>query len=116
MEGSPDRFLGMILHGYALETLVGRGALTTVYRTRALASLALLVTFLVVPEALSEQEHWRFRERFWLLVERIAALRHPNLLPLYGYGERHGHCYLLTPDLAGRPLFAALPARSGCSP
>jgi serine/threonine protein kinase len=117
MEGSRERFLGMVLHGHTLETLLGRGALTAVYRARATArGLPLLVTFLVLPETLSPQAHWQFRERFWQLAERTEALRHPNVLPLYGYGERHGQCYLLTPELPGTPLLASLHHRRGWSP
>jgi serine/threonine protein kinase len=117
MEGSVDRFLGMVLHGYTLETCLGRGTLTTVYRARTAAGgLPMLVTFLVLPETCSAQAHWQFRERFWQLAERIEALRHPNLLPLYGYGERHGQCYLLTPELPGVPLFASLHRRRSWPP
>jgi serine/threonine protein kinase len=113
--GSRDPFLGMVLQGQTIEMLVGRGALTTVYRTRATAAgFSLLVTFLVLPEMLSPQIQWQFRERFWHLVEQIASLRHPNLLPLYGYGERNGQCYLLTPDLPGRALLAS--QHAGWSP
>ncbi len=76
----------------------------------------MLVTIFLLPDLFSSWAQWQFRERFWQLAERIETLRHPNLLPLYGYGERNGLCYLLSPELSGEPLFASYPDQRGCSP
>jgi serine/threonine-protein kinase len=106
MKASQDPFLGLVLQGCTLERVLGRGPLTTVYAaSTGTKHPPLLATFLRVPTRFSSQEHWRFRERFWQLAQRIERLHHPGLLPLVGYGERNGLCYLLTPDLSGSTLF-----------
>lgn len=111
MNVSEDPFLGKTVRGYRLEVLLGRGAISAVYRARAekqWQTSSLIATIFTEPPTLSAQARQRFRERFMREAERLEALRHPNILPLYGYGELEGYYYLLTADVAGETLQAAL--------
>ena len=102
-----DPLHGEMVRGYHLEELLGKGLVTAVYRARTeeLWQLPeLIVTKILVPETLPDQARLRFQERFAEEAKRIVALRHPHLLPLYGYGNENGFPYLLTPDVEGEIL------------
>ena len=102
-----DPLHGEMVRGYHLEELLGKGLVTAVYRARTeeLWQLPeLIVTKILVPETLSDQAQLRFQERFSGEAKRIMALRHPHLLPLYGYGNENGFPYLLTPNVEGEIL------------
>lgn len=108
---STDPFLGMVIRGYSLEELLGRGSLTAVYRARTEELWQvpeLIITILLVPDTLSEQAHARFKTRFMREARRLALLRHHYLFPLYGYGEQEGLFYLLTPPVQGEALTKSL--------
>ncbi len=45
-----------------------------------------------------------FRARFAQAAERLAQLRHPNIVPLLDFGEAGGQVYLVTPHLEGAVL------------
>ena len=43
-------------------------------------------------------------ERFLREARRVAALEHPNILPIYDFGEQDGAPYLVTPMMTGCTL------------
>lgn len=102
MEAPHDPHLGRMIRGYCLESLIGRGTVTTLYKGRTeelWVPPELVFILLSLPEHFSENAEKRFRERFMRRARRIIHLRHGSLFPLFGYGEQDGDPYLLMPDI-----------------
>ena len=93
----PGRTLGR----YRLEELLGRGGMAEVYRAtdeklgRTVAVKVILAVHARDP---------RFLERFLREARLVAALDHPNILPVYDYGDAEGVPYLVMPFLPGGTL------------
>src|SRR5260370_38648544 len=45
-----------------------------------------------------------FLERFRRETDAAASLEHPNIMPVYEYGEREGSAYLVMPYVSGGRL------------
>src|SRR5947209_244925 len=60
------------------------------------------VALKVLPEYLSHDAE--FSARFRAEARNIARLRHPNILPVYGYGEENGLSYLVMELVEGGTL------------
>jgi serine/threonine protein kinase len=104
-EKRPDALVGEKIRGYRLEHLLAVGSATAVYdartRERWLDPHVMIATVLV-PEGFPARV--AFMERWSQLGARLAALRHPSLFPLYGYGEHDTIPYLLLPMTSGETL------------
>ena len=73
----------------------------TVYRgvnkdTGEPAAVKVLSSLLAADEA--------FRDRFDAEIETLRALKHPNIVQLYGYGEEDGHVFFATELVEGTSL------------
>lgn len=111
--------LGNIIDGYRLEELLGRGSITAVYHARAqqlCLVTELTVTVISLPESFSPQMRTRFLQRFQHITARMAKVRHPLLLALYGFGEYNGSPYLFTPDTRGETLKSYMLQSGHCTP
>ena len=86
-----DLAAGSRLLDYRLETVVGRGGMSVVYRAEDLRLRRKVAIKLVAPE-LAEDE--RFRERFVRESELAASIDHPNVIPIYEAGEVEGRLYI----------------------
>lgn len=74
---------GSVFAGYTIVSRLGRGGMATVYLARE-PGLDRLVALKVLPEQLVDDA--RFAARFEQEARVIAALDHPNIVPLYRYG------------------------------
>ena len=72
---------------YSLERELGRGGMGVVYLARDV-QLDRHVAIKVLPPALAS--HADLREAFLREAQTAAALTHPNIVPVYGAGERGG--------------------------
>ena len=86
---------------YQIENPIGRGGMGTVYRgvngdTGEPAAVKVLSSLLAADEA--------FRERFNAEIETLRALKHPNIVQLYGYGEQDGHVFFAMELVEGTSL------------
>jgi serine/threonine-protein kinase len=81
--------LNTYLGQYQLQELVRRGGMATVYKGYQ-ASLDRYVAVKV----LSDNADPQFAARFKREAQAIAQLQHPNILPVYDYGEQDGVLYL----------------------
>jgi serine/threonine-protein kinase len=85
---------GQMLGGYMLGTLLGAGGMAEVYRAfdpgldREVA-----VKVLPAPRAADAGYVARFREE----ARRVAALKHPHIVPIYAFGEERGLLYHVMP-------------------
>jgi serine/threonine protein kinase len=81
----------MIIGGYRVDALIGRGGMGVVYRATDLSLGRPAALKLTVP-GLADDE--RFRRRF-LAESRIAAsLDHASVVPIYDAGEEDGRLFL----------------------
>ncbi len=98
IEEQAGRRIGQTLGGYRLDALLGVGGMAEVYRAHELAlgrDVAVKVLRASVaedPEALDG-----FRDE----ARRVAALTHPNITPIYHFGEADGVAYIVMPVMWG---------------
>ncbi|HEY7832956.1 MAG TPA: protein kinase [Ktedonobacterales bacterium] len=94
--GQPGGLIGRTLGGYRLVGLLGVGGMAEVYRGQD-ARQKREVAVKVLPPALARDASYvaRFRKE----AERTATFTHPNVVPVYAYGEEDGLLYLVMPLL-----------------
>ena len=104
-ELEPERLQKALGPNFELGRLIGRGGYAEVFAVRDLRlkrELALKVLrpdLIVTPSILA-----RFRRE----AEAVAALAHPNIVPVYDVGEAEGVCYILMPLIRGESLKSVL--------
>lgn len=76
--------VGTRLDKYEIQEVIGRGGMATVYRAYQ-ESLNRHVAVKVLAGQLAHDED--FRQRFEREAKAVAQLNHPNILPVYDYGE-----------------------------
>lgn len=90
---------GARLGQYVIMEQIGQGGMATIYRARQ-ESLGRDVAIKVLPTYLAADPE--FLARFRREATAIARLQHPNILPVYDFGEQDGQTYivmLLAPSL-----------------
>jgi predicted Ser/Thr protein kinase len=103
---------GETFGAYAIEALLGRGGMGTVYlatHTRLGRKVALKT---IAPELAHDDA---FRTRFLRESQAAASLDHPNVIPIYDADEVDGVLYIAMRYVSGPSLQALLRARGGLS-
>src|SRR6266550_9276908 len=93
--------IGGQLGNYLIESVLGRGGMSVVYRavhTRLGTPVALKV---LSPELSSDDA---FRERFLREAKMAAAIDHPNVIPIYDTGLHEDSLYIVMRHVAGGDL------------
>ena len=90
---------------YELTHLIARGGMAQVYRARA-RQLARPVALKVLFPELSVDR--AFVERFRREAQAAANLSHPNIVPVFDWGEDSGSYFIVMEFVDGRPLSAVL--------
>ncbi len=96
-----DRLQRALGEGFALKGRLGRGGFALVYEAvdeRLKRRLAVKVLRAELDEAPGA------RERFRREAEAVAALRHPNIIPIYSVGEGEGLAFIVMPLIDGGSL------------
>jgi serine/threonine-protein kinase len=97
---------------YELKGLIGRGGFAEVFQVRDMWLKRDLALKALRPDlTVSETLLARFRRE----AEAVAALRHPNIVPIYDIGEAEGIMYILMPLIKGESLKSLL-VRDGRRP
>jgi serine/threonine protein kinase len=110
-----DQLVGQIVSGCRVEQLLSHGRLSALYRAYHMElNRSVAVTLLLLSQVLPSQEHERVRMRFLRQAPRLVEVRHPYLLPMYGYGVWEGFPYLITAYRTEESL-ASLLAQQGTS-
>src|SRR2546428_8355861 len=97
----------MILEGgaelgrYLLVNRAGAGGMAEVWKALD-QSLCRHVALKVISEALAEDRS--FVQRFFREARLTAQLEHPNILPIYDFGQVGSHIYIVMPLLTGGTL------------
>jgi serine/threonine protein kinase len=94
--------------GYRIEDAIGRGGMGVVYRAREQALNRPVAIKLLNDASASDPE---LRHRFEREARLMAALDHPNVIPVYAAGEQDGHLYLVMRYVDGTDLQHQLRSR-----
>ncbi len=98
-------WVGRTIGGYQIVEEIGRGGMAVVCRAYQ-PQLERWVAIKILRAAKSGGEE--FLARFRREAKAIAALRHPNILTVYDYGEQEGIAYIVMEYVAGGTLKAHL--------
>jgi len=104
--------IGAEFGGYRLESLIGHGGMSIVYRAQHLSLERTVALKLLAPQ-LSDDE--AFRERFLRESRLAASLDHPNVIPIYEAGEEDGVFFIAMRFVEGLDLKTVL-KREGSLP
>jgi len=86
---------------YEVQLLLGRGGMGVVYKARHLKlSRNVALKMLLTGAYASPQEHHRFVRE----AESVAALRHPNIVQIYEFGDVDGHPFYTMEYIDGGSL------------
>lgn len=118
-----EKVVGATIDGYRIGALIESsdlGAVFTAYRDGSAEPVR--IRFLPIPVDIPPKQIASYLLRFEQQAQELARLRHPNLVPVLGYGTYEGLPYLITPDNQGRSLSielaqhgaAELPAIADC--
>ena len=100
-----DPFLNRNIEEYKVEALLGAGGMARVYRgmdTRLKRYVAIKVI------DFSHQHDPTYINRFEREAQMVAQLSHPNIVPLYRYGEIDGFLYMVMQYIDGSDLHTVL--------
>ena len=97
--------IGAEFGGYRLESLIGHGGMSIVYRAQHLSLERTVALKLLAPQ-LSEDE--AFRERFLRESRMAAGLDHPNVIPIFEAGEEEGVFFIAMRYVDGLDLKTVL--------
>ncbi len=100
-----EALIGTVLGTSTLQQLIGQGGMGAVYlaqQSRPRRQVAVKV--LMPATALKPHQLTAFLERFRRETDAAASLEHPNIMPVYEYGERGGLAYLVMPHISGGTL------------
>ena len=93
-----ESLVGMQLGPYELLAPLGQGGMATVYRARQPA-LNRTVAVKVLPR--SRLPDLTMPARFRREAQLAASLMHPNIVPVYDFGEWEGYLYIVMALVAG---------------
>jgi serine/threonine-protein kinase len=104
---------GSTFAGYEVESVVGAGGIGILYRARQVRLDRPVALKLVEPEAARDPV---VRERLRREARTVAALDHPNVVPLYEAGEEGGTVYVVTRWVEGTELGALIMGEGPLAP
>jgi serine/threonine-protein kinase len=92
---------GTVLAGFRVESILGEGAMGTVFLAEETATGRRIALKLLTPELARDD---RFRRRFSRETELAASLDHPHVVPTFASGEEGGTLYLAMAYVEGSDL------------
>jgi serine/threonine protein kinase len=104
-----DLVIGGQLGNYLIESVIGRGGMSVVYRAKH-ARLGTSVALKVLAPELSSDDS--FRERFLREAQMAAAIDHAHVVPIHDTGLHDGSLYIVMRYVSGSDLKTLL-ATSG---
>jgi serine/threonine protein kinase len=99
--GMEDSLIGHTLGAYRLVDRLGQGGMATVYKAYE-AALDRYVAIKVLPQFFANDP--MFAQRFRREAKAVAQLNHPNIVPIYTYGEENGITYIAMQFIEGGTL------------
>jgi serine/threonine-protein kinase len=98
---------------YEIQELLARGGMAEVYKG-VHGRLGRLVAIKVLPLQLVGEGD--FRRRFEREARAVAALKHPNIVQVFDFGDTHDTCYLVMEYIDGKDLTNYLREHPGPMP
>ena len=92
---------GAVLAGFRVKSIIGQGAMGTVYQAEG-GETDGGVALKVLTRELTEDD--RFRQRFMREAEIASSLDHPHVVSILTFGEEDGRLYLAMPYVDGSDL------------
>src|SRR5215210_594851 len=92
---------------YQLVSLIGKGGMAEVWLANQLA-FNRQVAVKVIPRLLAGSDESRSVERFCREAQVIASLNHPNIIPVYDFGQTQDYFYMVMPYMQGGSLLDLL--------
>jgi len=100
-----QHLLGQEIGSYILEKLLGYGGSSAVFLAQSRTSDEKVAVKVFLPRStMDKQMQKNFYARFLREAQAASELDHPNILPIYSYGEHHGLPYIVMPYMAGGTL------------
>jgi serine/threonine protein kinase len=100
-----EALIGTVLGTCTLQQLIGQGGMGAVYLAQQSRPRRQVAVKVLMPAAsLKPHQLSAFLERFRRETDAAASLEHPNIMPVYEYGERGGLAYLVMPYISGGTL------------
>jgi tetratricopeptide (TPR) repeat protein/TolB-like protein len=96
-----DSLRGALAERYALERVLGAGAMGQVFLARDVTLDRPVAVKVISPELAASAT---FRDRFLLEARTVAKLRHPNIVAVHAAGEAAGHLYFVMEYVGGESL------------
>ena len=111
-----EALIGSVLGTCTLEQLVGQGANAAVYQAQqSRPHRQVAVKVLLPASSLTADQQAFVLQRFRQKIDDAASLEHPNIVPVYEYGDAGALAYLVMPYIGGETL-RDLMAREGALP
>lgn len=105
--------VGDTFAGYRIVAKHSSGGMSTIYEATE-PGLDRRVALKVIAPDLSSDE--RFRERFTHEARQAASIDHPNIIPIYGFGEFNENLYIAMRFVVGSDLRTLLRNKKGLEP
>ncbi len=100
-----EALVGTVLGTCTLQQLIGQGGMGAVYLAQQSRPRRQVAVKVLLPTAPLKPHHLAaFLERFRRETDAAASLEHPNIMPVYEYGERDGLAYLVMPYISAGTL------------
>lgn len=100
-----EALVGTVLGTCTLQRLIGQGGMGAVYLAQQSRPRRQVAVKVLLPSTTLKPQHLAaFLERFRRETDAAASLEHPNIMPVYEYGERDGLAYLVMPYISGGTL------------
>jgi len=99
--GSSELAAGTRFGPYRIEAEIGRGGMSIVYRAVE-DSLSRTVALKIMASHL--QRDANYRQRFHVEARAAAAINHPNIVPIYAFGEQDARLYIAMQHVEGSDL------------
>lgn len=94
---SVGQLVGRSVGNFQIQRLIGQGKLATVYiAQQPEQDRTALITVFNLPEGICTQEREQFNIHFAKEGAALVKLIHPNIVPIYDFGQQFGHPYLAT--------------------
>src|SRR5437773_7259728 len=97
----PEVRTGALLAGFRVQSLLGKGAMGTVYSAEETSTKRRVALKLLAPELARDE---RFRRRFLRETELATSLDHPHIVTTLASGEDGGTLYLAMAYVEGSDL------------
>src|SRR5487761_1799405 len=105
MTMEPPQTARVLSGRYELGHLVARGGMAEVFRARDRLLARPVALKVLFPELSVDRS---FVERFRREAQAAANLSHPNIVPVFDWGEDAGTCFIVMEFVDGNPLSAVL--------